>query len=130
MVKRKNSALEAIIYLSRLNNVLTRQFQVHGLALLEFIVLHMLVDSVEGKLRRVDLAGKLGLTASGVTRMLLPMEKVGLIKREKDKNDARVSYAVITQAGKRSLEDAMEKAELVAGEILQNNNAGRLEEML
>ena len=52
-----------------------------------------------GRLRRVDLAERQGLTASGVTRSLLPLEKTGLVGRQPDPRDARVGYAVITAAG-------------------------------
>jgi len=49
--------------------------------------------------RRVDLAERLGLTASGVTRSLLPLEKIGLVTRQSDPRDARVGYALITPTG-------------------------------
>ena len=42
-------------------------------------------------LKRIDLAEQVGLSASGVTRMLLPMEKIGLISKEEGARDARVS---------------------------------------
>ena len=41
----------------------------------------------------------MGLTASGVTRSLLPLEKIGLVTRQSDPRDARVGYALITPTG-------------------------------
>ena len=69
-------SLQIIMQLIRLNALINRRFAVQGLGINEFMVLFYLEQSSEGKLRRVDLAEKLGLTASGVTRILLPMEKM------------------------------------------------------
>ena len=99
----------------------SRRFSVQGLGLAEFIVLQELDNQSEGKMRRVDLADKLGLTASGITRMLLPMEKIGLVKRAADKNDARVSHVVIAASGKRILEESIERANMISDEIIASN---------
>lgn len=40
------------------------------------------------------------------TRLLIPLEKIGLVARERDARDARVGYAVLTKAGERVLKDA------------------------
>jgi DNA-binding MarR family transcriptional regulator len=50
--------------------------------------------------------------------MLLPMEKIGLIGREAGERDGRVSFVVITPAGKRIYEDALETANFVAKAIV------------
>jgi DNA-binding MarR family transcriptional regulator len=76
----------------------------------EFIILGEL-SQAEGKLRRIDLAERIGLTASGVTRLLLPMEKIGLVRREANKDDARSSLVVLASGGKRKLEEALTRAE-------------------
>jgi len=54
-----------------------------------------------GRLRRVDLADRLELNQSSVTRMLAPMEKVGWVARAEDARDGRVGYVVLTAAGRR-----------------------------
>ncbi|MFC0252629.1 MarR family winged helix-turn-helix transcriptional regulator [Massilia consociata] len=71
----------------------------HGISFGDFQLLLNLQRAPGGRLRRVDLADKLGLTASGVTRSLLPLEKIGLVGRQSDPRDARVGYAIITPAG-------------------------------
>ena len=77
------------------------------------------LSQAEGKkLRRVDLADKLGVTASGITRMLLPMEKIGLIAREADVRDARVSTVLLAPVGKRLLQERLERAESIAQEAI------------
>ncbi|WP_268239352.1 MarR family winged helix-turn-helix transcriptional regulator [Longimycelium tulufanense] len=57
-------------------------------------------------MRRSDLAHELGMTPSGVTRALVPLERVGLVSREPDPRDARVEPTVFTPAGERRLAEA------------------------
>src|SRR5512147_2366995 len=65
------------------------------------MLLMHLDQSAGGKLRRVDLAERLDLSQSSVTRMVAPMEKIGLVERADDPRDARVAYVVLTRAGRR-----------------------------
>lgn len=97
----------------------------HGLSFGDFSLLLRLSEAPAGRLRRVDLAAQLGLTPSAVTRSLIPLEKIGLVKRERDARDARVGYASLTKAGERVLEEATESAEEVSGELL-DLDAGQL----
>ena len=90
----------------------------HGLSFADFAVLLHLSKAPDGQLRRVDLAAALGLTPSAVTRMLIPLEKIGLVARERDARDARVGYAVLTKAGERILREALESAETISQEIV------------
>jgi DNA-binding MarR family transcriptional regulator len=71
----------------------------HGISFADYQLLLHLQRAPGGRLRRVDLADKLGLTASGGTRSLLPLEKIGLVTRQSDPRDARVGYALITPTG-------------------------------
>ena len=57
-------------------------------------------------MRRVDLAEELLLTASGVTRLLEGLERAGLVERGECASDRRVTYAVLTPAGREKLEQA------------------------
>ena len=54
-------------------------------------------------MRRVDLADRLLLTASGVTRLLEGLEEDGLVERASCPADRRVTYAVITDRGRERL---------------------------
>ena len=98
----------------------------HGLSFGDVSVLLNLSRAPSGRLRRVDLAEQMGLTASAVTRMLIPLEKIGLVSRQKDKHDARVGYAALTNAGERLLKDALETAELVSREAIPADAVPRL----
>lgn len=112
-------ALEFCFRLNRAYATLTRRLDVtlgtfHGLSFADFMLLSSLQRAPGGRLRRVDLAERLGLTASGVTRALIPLEKIGLVKRQPDPRDARIGYAAITPAGGRLLANAMASAEDVS----------------
>jgi len=79
---------------------------IHGIGLTEYMVLHNLVNAPNKVLRRIDLAESVGRTASGVTRMLMPMEKLGLINKEASPRDARASLVKITSVGEQIFNDA------------------------
>ena len=89
----------------------------HGLSFVDFTVLQELSGQPHGKLRRVDLAEKLGVTQSAITRILIPLEKIGLVTREQDPRDARVGYAAITKTGRRICREALETADDLAKDI-------------
>lgn len=99
-----SAELLLLVNINKLQSVIARKFDflsVHGLGFNDFVILYILNSSVESKMRRIDLADKIGLTASGVTRLLNPLEKTGLVTRETNERDARVSYVVITSTGKK-----------------------------
>lgn len=109
-------SLQFFISLAKIESVMHRKFDARlmGLGFTEFIILYHLVHAKDEKMRRIDLSEKIGLTASGITRLLAPMEKIGLIKKEAHENDARVSYVALAASGKRMLKDALENAEDLA----------------
>jgi DNA-binding MarR family transcriptional regulator len=57
-------------------------------------------------MRRVDLARRLLLTPSGVTRLLDRLEGAGLVERRVSDVDLRVTYAQLTADGAAKLEAA------------------------
>jgi DNA-binding MarR family transcriptional regulator len=77
----------------------------HGLGLNEFLALYHLQRSPHA-LSRIILADLLGLSASGVTRLLNPMEKLGLIERQVNGRDARLSLVKLTKAGALKFKDS------------------------
>jgi len=100
------NALNAVLRLIRAQSHLQNRFAaelggVHGLSVNELMLLMHLDQAAGGRLRRVDLAERLDLSQSGVTRMLAPMEKVGWVGRAEDPRDGRVGYVVLTAAGRR-----------------------------
>ncbi len=78
----------------------------HGLTVTEFEALLLLSKAEQEALRRVDLADGLQLTPSGVTRLLDGLEEQGLVAKRACAEDARVTYAVLTEAGREKLRSA------------------------
>jgi DNA-binding MarR family transcriptional regulator len=97
----------------------------HGLGLNEFTALLHLYETSDRRLRRIDLADKLHLTPSGVTWLLRPLEKRGIVRRESNPDDARVAYATLTAAGERLVKDALATADELAAELLGPRMAKR-----
>ncbi|MFI8458291.1 MarR family winged helix-turn-helix transcriptional regulator [Kitasatospora sp. NPDC085464] len=88
----------------------------HGVSLSDFTMLLHLAQAPGGRMRRVDLAEALGLTASGVTRGLAPLERIGLVTREAAARDARVAYAALTPTGRERLAEMLHTARQVAAD--------------
>lgn len=99
----------------------------HGISFGDFQVLNHLARAEGGRLRRVDLADRLGLSASGVTRTLLPLEKIGLITRQPDPLDARVGFAAVTAVGEEMLVNATVTVDLASRELLRRAPLDQLE---
>ena len=79
---------------------------IHGVSVNEFLLLKQLERAAENKLPRVELAKRMHVSASTVTRMVAPMEKIGLVDREPGARDARMALVVLTPAGKTKLHEA------------------------
>ena len=75
----------------------------HGISLREYEVLLAIADAPERRIRRVDLASKVLLTQSGITRLLEPLEKRGLVEKVPSAEDRRVTFAALTASGRRLL---------------------------
>lgn len=124
-----NHSLRILMNLAKVQSVISRSFDrlsIYGIGFNDFMILYILMQATGERMRRIDLAEKIGLTASGVTRMLMPLEKIGLIKREANERDARVSYVVLTETGKKLFEDAKETAGSVAREIIPTEKTKKI----
>jgi len=85
---------------SRITKALDRELvAAHDLPLSEYDVLVQLALTEDGRLRMSDLAEAIVLTPSGLTRLVDRLGQRGLLCRERCPEDARVVYAVITDAG-------------------------------
>ena len=78
----------------------------HGLTINDYEALLLLAHADGGRLRRTDLAQRLSLTASGVTRLLDGIERAGYVCKAACAHDGRVTYAVLTDAGRAKLEES------------------------
>lgn len=93
---------------------------VHGVSVNEFFLLLHLERSPRQRLARVELAKRMHVSASTVTRMAAPMEKTGLLGREIDKRDARLAFVVLTKAGHTKLAEAQTTFAKQAGYAFQD----------
>jgi DNA-binding MarR family transcriptional regulator len=94
----------------------------HGLGLSEYLVLNQLYAAPNQRMRRVDLAAVVGLSPSGVTRLLNPMEKIGLVEKSPVLRDARVSLVSLSEAGRQIAEDAKVSFDNSSVELFKNLN--------
>jgi len=78
----------------------------HGLTLNDYEVLLRLSRAPGRQMRRVDLAEQVLLTASGITRLLDGLQASGYVDKAACSSDARVTYAVLTDAGHEKLRAA------------------------
>jgi DNA-binding MarR family transcriptional regulator len=103
--------LESWIGFLRSHAAITRELSAqllreHGLTLNDYEVLLHLSYAEGEMMRRVDLAGRILLTASGITRLLEGLERSGFVSKETCASDARVSYAKLTEPGAEKLREA------------------------
>ena len=71
----------------------------HRLPLGSYDVLVQLVEAPGRRLRMSELAERVLLSRSGLTRLVDRMEREGLVRREPCEDDARGLYTVLTDAG-------------------------------
>lgn len=129
-MSKLNPSITFCFALAKFQSELSRRLDARlgGLGFNECIILHYLSQAENQKMRRIDLADKVGLTASGITRLLLPMEKIGLVKREANKLDARVSYVVLAPGGKNMITEAIERLEIFCEDFIPVQKIKKIEE--
>ena len=106
----------------------------HGLTINDYGCLLLLSRSGEEGMRRIDLANELQLSPSGITRLLDRLEDQGLVGKGECKEDARVSYAILTDAGEAKIKEAwpqhVEAVERRVGAALSQEEIKTLAELL
>jgi DNA-binding MarR family transcriptional regulator len=110
-VETQTRALDAWVRLLRGHSASVRELNAQltadwGLTINDYEALLLLAHAEGERLRRTDLVQNLQLTASGVTRLLDGLECSGLVEKAHCESDARVTYAVLTNAGRTKLKDA------------------------
>lgn len=111
VLSEQSSGVRAFAALLRAHASATRQLNAqltadHGLTISDYEVLLRLVRAPDRRMRRVDLAEQVLLTASGITRLLDGLERSGLVERGACESDRRVVYAVLTDAGLQKVREA------------------------
>jgi DNA-binding MarR family transcriptional regulator len=78
----------------------------HQISVREFDVLITLANTPHHRLRMSDLAQRVMLTPSGLTRLVERLERARLVERQTDPSDARSFRAVLTDLGVQRLDQA------------------------
>lgn len=120
-MNKSSEKLKFIINLAKTQSVLVKRFEGglgNGLSFNEFLIMFYLNQAQDKKMRRIDLAEKIDVTASGITRMLLPMEKIGLVKNNIDGSDARVKFVALSKSGQNKIEETVERFNDLIEDIL------------
>jgi DNA-binding MarR family transcriptional regulator len=78
----------------------------HGISMREFDVLITLFNAPDRRLRMSELAQRVLLSPSGLTRLVERLERSHLVERHNDIRDARSFQAVLTSQGLRRLDEA------------------------
>jgi DNA-binding MarR family transcriptional regulator len=81
----------------------TQLERAHGLPLSSFEVLVELSEARNQRMRMSELANAVSLSRSGLSRLIDRLAREGLIERSPCPDDARGSYAVLTNRGLRRL---------------------------
>ena len=111
LLSEQSLGVDAFVGLVRAHATATRSLNAqlsadHGLTISDYEVLLRLARAPDRRLRRVDLAEQVLLTASGITRLLDGLERHGWVERGACDSDRRVVYAVLTDAGLAKLREA------------------------
>ena len=129
----RRPALDAWVSLLRGHSALTRSLNAdlvtgHGLTINDYEALLHLSHADEYGMKRVDLAERLMLTPSGVTRLLDGLERAGYVTKGRCASDARVTYAVLTETGLEKLRTASDTHLRGIRELFENRfSEGELE---
>ncbi|MCJ7815496.1 MAG: MarR family winged helix-turn-helix transcriptional regulator [Xanthomonadales bacterium] len=105
---------------------------IRGISFAEYRLLRTLSDAPSSWASRVDLAHAVGLTPSGVTRALRPMEKLGYVTTAKSKRDARLALASLTPPGQDLVNDASGVVDDMMKTILERSrkNPAQVDDMI
>lgn len=120
-------AMEAALALAAAHAQVSSALEVQGLSWMELRLL-LVLRGVSGR-RPTELARELHLTPSGVTRALLPLEKRGIVKRDRDPDDARASLTSLTGAGWTLIDEAVSVAGDRAAKLLRRLSVGQTKQL-
>ncbi|MCH9671737.1 MAG: MarR family transcriptional regulator [Gammaproteobacteria bacterium] len=120
-----DSALQSVLRLLQSAQIVEARLagefsSIHGISVNELFLLMQLEQAPLQRLPRVELAKRLNTSASTVTRMAAPMEKLGLVSRQSDARDARLAFVVLTPAGATRVLEARATLSKQAGYVFRD----------
>ena len=91
----------------RLEGELARQLAADsGLSYPDYLVLVVLTERADGRMRLFELGAALGWEKSRLSHHVARMGDRGLVKKEKCSSDRRGAYVVVTPMGRKAIEAA------------------------
>ncbi len=121
-METQNPALDLVLQSALLWSDMVKkadmQLSVHGISFTEFCILHQLFLSPQQRLSRIELASAVGLSASGITRLLQPLEKIQLVEKEQNVRDARQSLVKLSAIGEQIYQDTRQTLDFFARQFV------------
>lgn len=130
MSQKKELIIAFATLQSHLLKRVDHHLSVHGISFSEFLVMYHLHGAPNMTMRRIDLAECIGLSASGVTRLVNPMEKNHLVQKETNARDARVSLVQLSKTGEELYNYATVSFEQSAEYLLKSLNSKQISTLL
>jgi len=120
MSETANCIIESALTASKITKRIDGQLSYHGISYTEYLIMHHLAGSALKTMRRIELAERVGISASGITRLLAPMQKIKLVEKEINPRDARQSLVKLSDVGQELYRDASVSFEHCAQQLLEN----------
>lgn len=123
-MSKKTTAFKLFLQLSSMHTFFLKNISEplaeHGIGYTEFLILYYLKNAQAESKRRIDLADHLGISVSAITKLLMPMQKIGLVQKEINPVKVRTSVVTITKAGKKACADAAVTIESITSELTRS----------
>ncbi len=120
------NALLASKFTKRMDNYLS----IHGISFTEYLIMYYLNTSPLKTMRRVELAEQVGISPSGVTRLIAPMEKIKLVEKEANPRDARQSLVKLSKVGQQLFKESSVSFEDCAAELSEKLTEAQLDKIV
>ena len=122
--------ISSSLFHTKLQKKVDSQLNYHGISFTEYLIMNQLNSAPNKTMRRIELAESIGITASGVTRLLAPMEKIKLVKKEVNPRDARVSLVKLTKVGEHLFNEATVSFTHGAKSLMEPLSESQLEKLI
>ncbi len=115
---------------SKLSKRMSHHLSVHGINLSEYLIMHYLNESPNKARSRIELAELVSMSASGVTRLLAPMEKNKLVQKEASARDARQRLVKLSKSGERIFQETRVSFEHSSMSMLEKLSEGQQNKLM
>lgn len=106
------------------------QLGMHGLSFTEYMIMHHLNEAHKKTMPRVELAECVGISPSGVTRLIAPMEKNNIVEKEANPRDARMSLVKLSGVGETLYKESSVSFGHAAKRLLEKLNKAELRQLI